>query len=157
HIGTGLRAAAADRYAPLAFDPSSVFSQMVEMGWLGQKNGWGFYRYRGKRKTVNAAALTLLPKDVVADRSMLLSGLPPSVAQREAGERMVMLMVNEAARCCEEGLAESPALIDLAMVMGTGWAPHRGGPLHYADDRGLAQVVKALEKLKQRDGQRFAP
>ena len=48
-------------------------------------------------------------------------------------------------------------MIDLAMVLGTGWAPHRGGPLRYADERGLANVVEALEALEAQHGRRFTP
>ena len=54
-----------------------------------------------------------------------------------------------------EGLAESAEMIDLAMVLGTGWAPHRGGPLRYADERGPAAVVEALSGLAARHGRRF--
>ena len=43
------------------------------------------------------------------------------------------------------------------MVLGTGWAPHRGGPLRYADERGLAAVVEALGGLAARHGRRFEP
>jgi len=75
----------------------------------------------------------------------------------EARERMVCLMVNEAAACLAEGLAESADVIDLAMVLGTGWAPHRGGPLRYADDRGAPDVVKTLETLAKQIGPRFEP
>jgi 3-hydroxyacyl-CoA dehydrogenase/enoyl-CoA hydratase/3-hydroxybutyryl-CoA epimerase len=67
------------------------------------------------------------------------------------------LMVNEAAACLAEGLAPSADVIDLAMVMGTGWAPHRGGPLRYADDRGAGDIVKTLETLAQQIGPRFEP
>ena len=70
---------------------------------------------------------------------------------------MVLVMVNEAAMVLSEGLAESAETIDLAMVLGTGWAPHRGGPLRYADERGLASVVEALETLAGRHGRRFTP
>jgi 3-hydroxyacyl-CoA dehydrogenase/enoyl-CoA hydratase/3-hydroxybutyryl-CoA epimerase len=65
-------------------------------------------------------------------------------------------MVNEAALALSEGLADA-GTIDLAMVFGTGWAPHRGGPLRYADDRGLGDGVAALEGLAGRLGPRFAP
>ena len=70
---------------------------------------------------------------------------------------MVLLMVNEAAAAVGEGLVAVPDLIDRAMVFGTGWAPHRGGPLRYADDRGLADVVRAMNDLASRLGPRFAP
>jgi 3-hydroxyacyl-CoA dehydrogenase/enoyl-CoA hydratase/3-hydroxybutyryl-CoA epimerase len=61
--------------------------------------------------------------------------------------RLVALMVNEAAACFGEGLAADAAAIDLAMVLGTGWAPHRGGPLRYADDRGLPVILHELEQF----------
>jgi 3-hydroxyacyl-CoA dehydrogenase/enoyl-CoA hydratase/3-hydroxybutyryl-CoA epimerase len=70
---------------------------------------------------------------------------------------MVLLMVNEAALALSEGLTADAGSFDLAMVMGTGWAPHRGGPLHYADDRGLTEVVRKLEDLAGRHGKRFEP
>ena len=54
-------------------------------------------------------------------------------------------------------MTANAAEIDLAMVLGTGWAPHRGGPLRYADERGLADVVRALTDLAGRLGPRFAP
>ena len=70
---------------------------------------------------------------------------------------MVLLMCNEAAACLGEGLAAPADTIDLAMVLGTGWAPHRGGPLRYATDRGLDEVVRTLARLAQRLGPRFEP
>jgi 3-hydroxyacyl-CoA dehydrogenase/enoyl-CoA hydratase/3-hydroxybutyryl-CoA epimerase len=70
---------------------------------------------------------------------------------------MVLLMVNEAAAYLAEGLAASADVIDLAMVLGTGWAPHRGGPLRYADDRGFSDIVKTLDNLAKRLGPRFEP
>ena len=60
--------------------------------------------------------------------------LPAEAREAEARERLVLLTVNEAAMVFGEGLAESAEMIDLAMVLGTGWAPHHGGPLRYADD-----------------------
>jgi 3-hydroxyacyl-CoA dehydrogenase/enoyl-CoA hydratase/3-hydroxybutyryl-CoA epimerase len=70
---------------------------------------------------------------------------------------MVLLMVNEAAAAVGEGLVATPDLIDRAMVFGSGWAPHRGGPLRYADDRGLEDIVRALNDLARRLGPRFMP
>ena len=60
---------------------------------------------------------------------------------------MVLLMVNEAAMVLGEGLAESAEMIDLAMVLGVGWVPHRGGPLRYADERGWRNILEAMESL----------
>jgi 3-hydroxyacyl-CoA dehydrogenase/enoyl-CoA hydratase/3-hydroxybutyryl-CoA epimerase len=134
--------------------PHPALPRMGEIGCLGQKTGKGFYVYSGKKKRVNEEALVKLGtelgmqpphSDVPADKVL------------EARERMVCLMVNEAAMCLGEGLAERADVIDLAMVFGTGWAPHRGGPLRYADDRGAGVIVKTMEALAAKHGPRFEP
>src|SRR5581483_30117 len=122
-----------------------------------QKSGQGFYRYQGKKKKINPGVAELLPKESSSDAGRLLRSLPPAAQMREARERMVLLMVNESAACLAEGLAADADTIDLAMVMGTGWAPHRGGPLRYGADRGYPEVVKKLAELAQRLGPRFEP
>jgi 3-hydroxyacyl-CoA dehydrogenase/enoyl-CoA hydratase/3-hydroxybutyryl-CoA epimerase len=133
------------------------FEQLCERGWLGQKAGVGFYRYHGKVKKAHAAVAKILPPEPPGSRNNLMSGLAEAVRLREARERMVLLMVNEAAMSLGEGLAADAAAIDLAMVLGTGWAPHRGGPLHYGAERGLEVVVQSLKELAQRLGPRFEP
>jgi 3-hydroxyacyl-CoA dehydrogenase/enoyl-CoA hydratase/3-hydroxybutyryl-CoA epimerase len=87
----------------------------------------------------------------------LLGALPPTVQAVQARDRMVLLMVNEAAACLGEQLTDSAETIDLAMILGTGWAPHRGGPLRYGEDRGYAAMVEALTDFVQRLGPRFEP
>ena len=62
-------------------------------------------------------------------------------------ERLVYPIINEAARCLEEGIVERPEEVDLAMVFGTGFAPFRGGPLRYADSVGTARIVETLDRL----------
>jgi len=153
HIARTVQPAFADR-----FPTNPVFEALAQGGWLGQKSkSGGFYTYSGKKKKrVNAAALAVVRRTPVNSGS-LLGSLPPAAQQREATERMVLLMVNEAAAAVGEGLVVTPDLIDRAMVFGTGWAPHRGGPLRYADDRGLADCERALNDLARRLGPRFAP
>ena len=56
-------------------------------------------------------------------------------------------MVNEAARCVEEGVVDSPEDADYGMILGTGFAPFRGGPLRFAEHFGLKRTVKELERL----------
>ena len=70
---------------------------------------------------------------------------------------MVLLMINEAARCLEEQVVTDPADVDFAMIMGTGFAPFRGGPLNYARARGINAVVARLTELAARYGARFQP
>src|SRR5262249_50259737 len=129
HVERTVRPAFAER-----FKPNPVFGRMQERGWLGQKSGAGFYLYRGKGKKPNRDLRQAFSEEMMSGRD-----LPEGDAA--ICDRLVLPMVNEAAACLGEGLAAGPDAIDLAMVFGTGWAPHRGGPLHYADNLGLATVV----------------
>src|SRR5207237_10885350 len=81
----------------------------------------------------------------------------PAEEMAAARERLVTLTVNEAALCLHEGLVENADALDLALVLGAGWAPHRGGPLQYARQRGGAEVVASMERLARELGPRFEP
>jgi 3-hydroxyacyl-CoA dehydrogenase/enoyl-CoA hydratase/3-hydroxybutyryl-CoA epimerase len=136
---------------------TGAFELMAQNGWLGQKSGIGFYRYRSKKRTINHAILDVIGRAAGTNAATTMARLPVSVQMREARERLVLLMVNEAAACLGSGMAADADAIDLAMVMGTGWAPHRGGPLHYGAERGLGDVVQKLTDLAKRLGSRFEP
>jgi 3-hydroxyacyl-CoA dehydrogenase/enoyl-CoA hydratase/3-hydroxybutyryl-CoA epimerase len=151
HIARTVQPAFADR-----FPPNLAFGALADRGWRGRKSGRGFYRYGGKKKRVNDEAVAVV-RESQPSNGALLASVPLAAQQREATERMVLLMVNEAAAAVGEGLVATPDLIDRAMVFGTGWAPHRGGPLRYADERGLADVARAMTELASRLGPRFAP
>ena len=69
--------------------------------------------------------------------------------EEELANRLIFLMVNEAARCLEENVVDSPADADYGMILGTGFAPFRGGPLRFAEHFGLKKVVDELERLAQ--------
>jgi 3-hydroxyacyl-CoA dehydrogenase/enoyl-CoA hydratase/3-hydroxybutyryl-CoA epimerase len=159
-VGLDVAAHIAGTMQPLLsgrFPPNPAFELMRAKGWLGHKSGVGFYRHQGNKKRVNVLAQNALRATQQVDDRALITALPAAVRSQQARERMVLLMVNEAALCLGEGLAGSASAIDLAMVLGTGWAPHRGGPLRYADDRGHADVAVALANLAQRVGPRFEP
>jgi 3-hydroxyacyl-CoA dehydrogenase/enoyl-CoA hydratase/3-hydroxybutyryl-CoA epimerase len=117
---------------------------------LGKKTGCGFYRYRnGHRKPnrhVERVAKQARRADGVAAREL---------SDEEIVDRAVLIMVNEAARCLQEHVVEDPAQLDMAMVMGTGFAPFRGGLLRYADERGVAEIKRRLDELAERFGERF--
>ncbi|MFH0909835.1 MAG: 3-hydroxyacyl-CoA dehydrogenase NAD-binding domain-containing protein [bacterium] len=121
----------------------ALLEEMMKAGLLGKKTGKGFFLYQNKHDTqVNPEALKFVKS----------SGSPPA----EPEKRMVLLMVNEAARCLEEQVAAAPEDIDFAMIMGTGFAPFRGGPLRHADSEGLGRVTDALKAFAEKD-QRFEP
>jgi 3-hydroxyacyl-CoA dehydrogenase/enoyl-CoA hydratase/3-hydroxybutyryl-CoA epimerase len=154
HIEQSMRAIVGER-----FPPNPLLKLMCEGGCFGVKSGAGFYSYRGIKKKSNVHALT---------RSSILGigtqvGKTLTTPQQAQGgkdaltQRLVLLMVNEAAACLSEGIVADAQTIDTAMVFGTGWAPHRGGPLHYADTLGIGTVVRQLDELKAKHGPRFEP
>ncbi|PYK54610.1 MAG: hypothetical protein DME48_07480 [Verrucomicrobia bacterium] len=69
---------------------------------------------------------------------------------------MIFLMVNEAARCLEENVVDLPEDADYGMILGTGFAPFRGGPLRFAEHFGLKKIVDELERLAQSE-EKFSP
>jgi 3-hydroxyacyl-CoA dehydrogenase/enoyl-CoA hydratase/3-hydroxybutyryl-CoA epimerase len=125
-----------------------VLSKMLKDGMLGRKSGQGFYHYggRGKEPTVSAQ-IDEFHRDTIS----------ASLGREELRSRMVLLMVNEAARCLEEGIVGEAADVDFAMIMGTGFAPFRGGPLRFADSSGIANVVSQMQELAAKGEGRFAP
>jgi 3-hydroxyacyl-CoA dehydrogenase/enoyl-CoA hydratase/3-hydroxybutyryl-CoA epimerase len=137
-----LHAAFGERFAP-----APAFAKFAQDGRLGRKAGRGFYRYvGGKKKGADPA---------VAD----LIGVHPNGGSHPAEviQRLVLVMLNEAARALGDGVVRSPRDGDLAAVFGFGFPPFRGGPLHHADDLGAARVVADLERLVERHGTRFTP
>ncbi|MEP7028482.1 MAG: 3-hydroxyacyl-CoA dehydrogenase NAD-binding domain-containing protein [Candidatus Eisenbacteria bacterium] len=129
-------------------DPAGVLDAMVAGGRIGKKGGLGFYRYRDGVGTSDPAVYPLADRP---SRDVITAG--PGAWR----ERMILAMINEAARCLEESIVESPAQVDLAMIMGTGFPPFRGGLLRHADMLGLPVVADRLRALAQVHGARFEP
>jgi 3-hydroxyacyl-CoA dehydrogenase/enoyl-CoA hydratase/3-hydroxybutyryl-CoA epimerase len=142
HVAESLAASYSDRMkVPGCLRP------MISAGLLGRKSGHGFYLYdKSSQARLNPQAATFV-------QSQSARGLP----REELPERMVLLMVNEAARCLEEQIVSGPQDADFAMIMGTGFAPFRGGPLRYADSLGLDVVVGAMENLVDSGAAHFEP
>jgi len=125
----------------------SVLLWLHESKMLGRKTGAGFYRYEGKSQMPNEA-LEKWRQSVTA-ASRVRSG-------DQIANRLVFLMVNEAARCLEEKVVESAEDADYGMILGTGFAPFRGGPLRFADHYGLAKIFSEMEQLSGTE-EKFAP
>lgn len=143
---------------------------MVQRGWLGKKSGRGFYEYKHGKKGRSTVfdqetgavrpAVSETGKDgarkstvTAGTREDTLSPESLSVIQR----RLVCLLINESSRCLGEQIVDEPWMVDLAMVLGTGFAPFRGGPLRVADEWSIPVLVGELERLEQEYGPRFAP
>jgi 3-hydroxyacyl-CoA dehydrogenase/enoyl-CoA hydratase/3-hydroxybutyryl-CoA epimerase len=89
--------------------------------------------------------------------SDLQPAAPAAENEGDLRDRLVLSMVNEAARTIEEKVVEAPEDVDFGMIMGTGWAPFRGGPLRFADHLGIATVVSRLNNLRDRVAPYFQP
>jgi 3-hydroxyacyl-CoA dehydrogenase/enoyl-CoA hydratase/3-hydroxybutyryl-CoA epimerase len=129
-------------------DVAPVNDKLVQAGYLGKKNGKGFYQYEnGKRGDLTPNIYELL-------------GVKPEngkVSDEEIVERCVLPMINEATRCLDEQIVASPEEVDLGMIMGTGFPPFRGGLMRYADELGAQTIVDRLRKYAEKYGSRFEP
>jgi 3-hydroxyacyl-CoA dehydrogenase/enoyl-CoA hydratase/3-hydroxybutyryl-CoA epimerase len=120
---------------------------------LGRKTGAGFYKYDGKTQTPNDSLEKWRRSDASAPSSKQTSG---EGDESTLSRRLVFLMVNEAARCVEEKVVDSPEDADYGMILGTGFPPFRGGPLRFAEHFGLKKIVEEMERLAQGE-EKFAP
>jgi 3-hydroxyacyl-CoA dehydrogenase/enoyl-CoA hydratase/3-hydroxybutyryl-CoA epimerase len=126
---------------------SKVVDVLYEDHRYGKKNGRGVYQYEGgKRKDPDPAVYKLLG---IAETH---AATPEVVV-----ERMILSMINEASRILDEKIVATAGELDLAMIMGTGFPPFRGGLLRYADTIGAAYVVARLDEMAAKNGPRFAP
>jgi 3-hydroxyacyl-CoA dehydrogenase/enoyl-CoA hydratase/3-hydroxybutyryl-CoA epimerase len=136
-----------DRLTGRTIEQSRVVDVLYGDHRLGKKGNKGLYKYAdGKRGDPDESVYKLL--GVAA---------PHPVDPQLAADRMVFAMINEAAVILEEKIVGSAAELDLAMIMGTGFPPFRGGLLRYADSIGVARIVSRLEEFATRHGKRFTP
>ncbi len=137
---------------------SAVLLWLRDQQMLGHKTGAGFYKYEGKTNKPNES---LMQWRVVAGggdpgrgegSTKSQPGSSPPATDVDIAHRLVFLMVNEAARCVEEKVVDSPEDADYGMILGTGFAPFRGGPLRFAEHFGLKKVVDELDRLARTEG-----
>jgi 3-hydroxyacyl-CoA dehydrogenase/enoyl-CoA hydratase/3-hydroxybutyryl-CoA epimerase len=144
-VGAVLRESFGARLAP-----SQALARVVASGRQGRKGGSGFYRYDapgGRKGGVDESVYALLPTGVHRTEIPVL----------ELQQRCVLAMVNEAARCLEEGVLHSARDGDVGAVFGIGFPPFRGGPFRYVDAVGIAHIVRQLEVYHGRFAPRFEP
>lgn len=146
HVAKTLHSAFGDRVATAPF--LDALTDRKDL--LGKKGGAGFYLYqRGRKRATNPAMSALIAAQRPAGAS--------TPSRSDILDRGLLSMVNEAARTLSEGVVGSAQELDLAMIMGTGFPPFRGGLLRWADSVGIAQVVARLRELAERYGKRFDP
>jgi 3-hydroxyacyl-CoA dehydrogenase/enoyl-CoA hydratase/3-hydroxybutyryl-CoA epimerase len=102
----------------IVFPQSRCARQMVAVGHLGKKTGQGFYRYENGKE-------------------IQLGGHADLPRHESIQTNLALLISQEAMRCLKEGIARNADDIDLAMVLGTGYPPFRGGPITFARDTGI--------------------
>ena len=143
------------------FAPAQSVQAVVGAGRFGRKSKKGFYLYdeEGKKGEVDQSVYPLLTP---AARET-----PPSAGAEarnlrvfpvtEIQQRTVLPMLNEAARCLEEGVIRTAREGDVGAVFGFGFPPFRGGPFRYMDSLGISEVVRQLEELNDRFPGRYSP
>ena len=130
----------------------TLADRLCELGRFGQKTGAGYYRYEG-RKPVDDPQVEAMLEEVSAELGITRR----SVTDEEILDRCLLPMVNEGAKILEEGIALRPSDIDTIWINGYGFPAHRGGPMYYADELGIAEVVSRLERLRDAHGEHWAP
>jgi len=133
--------------------PAVILTKMREAGMLGRKSGTGFYKYGGKTQLPNES---LSQWRRAGETKGDVDSAAGALAKEALADRLMFLMANEAARCVEEKVVESPEDADYGMILGTGFAPHRGGPLRFAEHFGLKKIVDEMNRLAQSE-EKFEP
>ena len=127
--------------------PPESMRRVVMAGRTGRKGSSGFYRYAadGAKGEVDQSVYSVI------------GGERRPIDKAEIADRCVLAMLNEAARCLEEGILRSPRDGDIGAVFGLGFPPFRGGPFRYMDSVGVSRIVERLEDLNVRFAKRFDP
>ena len=118
-------------------DPPQWLKDKVAKGELGKKTGKGLYDW----------------KDGHAVKAQDAAATPPA----DTIDRLILPMLDVCVTCLREGIVADEKIVDGAMIFATGFAPFRGGPMHYARTRGAADVRDTLKRLAEKYGPRFQP
>jgi 3-hydroxyacyl-CoA dehydrogenase len=141
-IGWAIRKRRAVERADMKY--SKTADLLCELGRYGQKTNAGWYDYApGKRDAIPSA----LVETMIADHRKALGISPRKVSDEEIVQRLVFSLVNEAALLLEEGIASKASDIDMVYITGYGFPMFRGGPMCYADQVGLFNVVQAMHRF----------
>jgi 3-hydroxyacyl-CoA dehydrogenase len=123
---------------------SRTADKLCELGRFGQKTGAGWYDYKaGKRDAIPSDLVVRM----VEDHRQSLGITPRKISDDEIVQRLVFSLVNEGAHILEDGIASKASDIDMIYITGYGFPIYRGGPMHYAGQFGLFNVVQAMQRF----------
>jgi 3-hydroxyacyl-CoA dehydrogenase/enoyl-CoA hydratase/3-hydroxybutyryl-CoA epimerase len=146
-----------------------VLSAMVKDGKLGRKSNVGFYQYPVTDDPKLKPTPVSLDGYIISTHSSSssMSGMRLSMSQEThvklkkdltvIQSRLICSMINEAVKCLDEGVVAEPWMVDLAMVLGTGFPGHLGGPLRLADTLGVKQIHDLMRSFIIKHGEHFEP
>lgn len=129
--------------------PPPLLEVMNEHKLYGKKSGKGFYIYQGKEKRENPEIKNLVKPFIKQNNR--------EISDQEIVERVLYVMINEAWRCLQEKIVTDEDTVDLAMIMGTGFPPFRGGLMQYAHEVGPEKIIERLKYYETLYGARFKP
>lgn len=125
---------------------SASADRLCEMGRFGQKTGKGWYDYApGKRDAIPSQEVL----DMIDAHRKAIGITPRQISDEEIVQRLVFSLVNEGAHILEDGIASKSGDIDMVYLTGYGFPIYRGGPMHYASELGLINVVQAMQRFAQ--------
>ena len=125
---------------------SASADRLCEMGRFGQKTGKGWYDYApGKRDAIPSQEVL----DMIDAHRKAIGITPRQISDEEIVQRLVFSLVNEGAHILEDGIASKSGDIDMVYLTGYGFPIYRGGPMHYASELGLINVVQAMNRFAQ--------
>ena len=132
----------------------TLMGDFVDAGRRGQKTGKGFYDYDADRKS----ALSDEAARIIADFAAY-ANVPqdPDQSDEQIMKRLLYPVVNEGAKCLEEGIALRASDIDVAAILGYNWPVFTGGPMFWGDTIGAKTLLEGLEALEPRYGADFTP
>ncbi|KAF0863429.1 3-hydroxyacyl-CoA dehydrogenase NAD-binding domain-containing protein [Pseudomonas sp. LD120] len=125
-----------------------IADRLCERGWFGQKTGRGYYLYAQGPRSASQDPEVL----AIIDTERARAGITPRVfSNPEILRRYMAAMINEGANVVHEGIALRPLDVDITFIHGYGFPRHRGGPLKYADQYGLPQVLADIREFAEED------
>ncbi|WP_321955732.1 3-hydroxyacyl-CoA dehydrogenase NAD-binding domain-containing protein [Paraburkholderia bannensis] len=133
-------------------DPKARYVQIAdrlcERGWFGQKTGRGFYLYPDGARTGTPDPEV---ESIIRTERERAGIEPRSFSDEEILRRYMAAMINEGANVVHEKIALRPLDVDVTFLYGYGFPRHRGGPMHYADTVGLANVLADIREFAKED------